>query len=335
MDLKLESFTRLYPDLLYPGKNDRDPEGGNPAVAARYMLDTLNPLSWRRLGTHPATTTVMPAWTFFVAPMLGAIARRVRKNGGRVVMIVHNVADHDRGGWKARLMNWQLKAADGFITHTEELARELRDAGHLQPITVVSHPPYADFPEAKGTLPRTHRLELLCFGLVRSYKGVDIALKSLASAAINDVRLTIAGEIWNDREELLALAASEELAGKVEIIDRYVSDQETAELFARCDAVVAPYRAVTGSGVLALASRYRRPVVVSDLPGFAGLVDHGRTGWLFPVGDDAALAHLLRNTITREAALAMNANLEQTGDGNDWDKYANAVLALAQPERRI
>ena len=33
--------------------------------------------------------------------------------------------------------------------------------------------------------------------------------------------------------------------------------------------------------------------VASDAPGVRDVIQHGRTGWLFPTGDDAALAEIL------------------------------------------
>jgi glycosyltransferase involved in cell wall biosynthesis len=328
------SFRRLYPTFLYPGETDRDPAlAGKHAFPVRFTLDTLNPLTWR-IPAQAGDLVVIPAWTFFVSPMFGAIARHLRRQGARVVVIAHNVTDHEGARWKAALSRWQLSAADGFIVHTADLARQLQNAGFTQPILVVPHPPYEDFPEPRGTLSREYALELLCFGLVRRYKGVDIALRALTASGLSDVRLTIAGEIWDAEEELRELAQCPALKGKVEFIDRYVSDSEAAELFARCDAVLAPYRAVTGSGVLALAQRYRRPVIASDLPSFHGLIEHGKTGLLFPSRDENALAAILRRDVTREAAEAMQKAIVRPA-GDVWGEYARAILALVRQFPRI
>ena len=109
-----------------------------------------------------------------------------------------------------------------------------------------------------------------------------------------------------------------------------MSDQEAAELLARCDAVVAPYRSVTGSGVLALARRYGTPVIASDLPGLVEQVDDGETGWLFPANDEASLARVLRGSVTREAAAAMREALGRRPVAAGWDGYADAVMALGR-----
>ena len=334
-DVEIESFARLYPRLLYPGENDRDDTfDGTLPFSHRYSIDTLDPLTWHRaasrIARQPGSLAIIPAWTFFVAPMFGWIARRLRRRGITVVMIVHNTADHERGGWKSRLLNWQLAAASGFVTHTAELKRQLREAGHAQPLAVNPHPPYADFPPAKGTLRREYKLELLCFGLVRRYKGVDVALRAFALARLRNARLTIAGEVWEDAVELRALIDRLGLEKNVKLIDRYVSDEEAAELFDRCDAVLAPYRSVTGSGVLALAQHYRRPVVATDLPGFRESVHHERTGWLFPAGDEKALAALLNTKVTRGSAIAMRDNLVCTPDLDQWQVYCQTIIELAE-----
>lgn len=332
--LTAESFARLYPRRLYPGTSDRDENlAGTAPFPVRFDIDTLNPLSWRNAAERVALrggAAIMPAWTFFVAPTLGTIARRVRARGVRVVMIVHNAMDHETSQWKTALSSWQLKAADGFVTHTSELAEQLREAGLKQPSEVIEHPVYSDFPSAQGSLPRERKLELLCFGLVRNYKGVDIALRSLARSGLEDVRLTVAGEIWDDGEQLRRLANSSALAGKVELIDRYVSDQEAAELFARCDAVLAPYRSVTGSGVAAMARHYARPLIASDLPGLAKSVSQDQSGWLFDAGNEAALADLLRSEVTRESACAMAERIRLCPGDDGWRAYADAVIRMAR-----
>lgn len=327
---EVQTFRRLYPRRLYPGTSDRDPALTTSAsYPVRDSLNTLNPFSWR-IDAKLGGIAVIPAWTFFVAPTLGAVARRFRRNGNGVIMIVHNLTDHEGARWKLAMSRWQLAAADGFVVHTEDQLRQLREHGFVQPAIVVPHPAYSDFPEPAGSLRRERALELLFFGLVRHYKGIDIALRALAASQLEDVRLTIAGEVWDHEDDLRQLLNMPELRGKVQLIDRYVSDHEAADLFARCDAVLAPYRSVTGSGVLALARRYRRPVVASDLPGFDGLVEHGGNGWKFPAEDENALSELLRHSVTREKSRAMAANLEHSAAAPTWAEYCQSILGLGE-----
>lgn len=336
IDLCVESFDRLYPRILYPGLDDRDPNMGTLAgILVRYDLDTLNPLSWHRAAKRIASArpalVVIPAWTFFVSPALAAIAQALRRRGIPVAQIVHNVVDHGGARWKRWISRWQLEAADVYITHGEALADQLRPVAADRPVRVCPHPAYADYPPSSKRLPREYALELICFGLVRPYKGVDLAIEALGRLPSRDVRLTVAGEVWGDIKELQQLAIDHGVADQVEFIPRYVSDQEAADLFERADVVVAPYRSVTGSGVAALAARYQRPVIASDLPGFSEVIVPGRNGWLFPAGDPVVLAEMIARDITRERAKELSDIMPIGADETGWDSFAALLLECRRP----
>ncbi len=327
-----EGFARLYPQLLYPGKDPRltDP-AAQTAFALREVLDTLDPRSWRKVADDIAArggVAVFPAWTFFTAPCLGWIARSVRRRGVEVVTIVHNVADHEGSWWKARLVRWQIAASERIVTHSEDQARAVREAGFTGPITVEPHPPFTDFPMASGSLPPEYALELLCFGLVRPYKGIDIALEALALADLPDARLTVAGEIWPDAEAVRSSAAA---LPQVHLIEGYIPDQQAADLFVRADALLLPYRSVTGSGVLAMARHYRVPVIASDLPALAREIAADGLGWTFPAGDAQALADLLRTRITRAETAAVSAAMPDAAESAGWHRIAIGIVG--QPEK--
>jgi glycosyltransferase involved in cell wall biosynthesis len=194
------------------------------------------------------------------------------------------------------------------------------------PTRVCPHPLYDDYPAAAGSLPRRAGLELLFFGLVRPYKGLDLLLDALALCPDVDLHLSIVGEFWSGLDAARERIARAGLESRVELVPRHVSDAEAAEYFARADALVAPYRAASGSGVLALAQWYGVPVIASDVAGLAEAVDDGRTGWLFPAGDAQALADVLRHRASRAAAQAMAGELAALRDSLTWRRLAEAVL---------
>jgi glycosyltransferase involved in cell wall biosynthesis len=243
-----------------------------------------------------------------------------------VIAVVHNVLDHEAGRARALLSTLALRRADAYITHTEELAREIR--GLVPDAAVVVHPhPVFDYPPARGTLPRRAGLELLMFGLLRPYKGLDVLLEAVAASNVPSLRLSVVGECWQDLAAIRQQIQRLGLENQVELVSRYVSDAEAAEYFQRCDIVMLPYRSVTGSGVLPLAFHYERPVVASDLPGFRQLVEEGRTGWLVPPGDATALSRLIDGELSREAALAMQPNVREARRRLSFDHFAATLLS--------
>ncbi|MEM1352573.1 MAG: glycosyltransferase, partial [Pseudomonadota bacterium] len=328
LELATWGFSRQYPRFLYPGSSERDPE--KDAISGlSETLDGASPLSWQRtagaIRKWAPDTVLIPAWTFAVAPALGWVARQLRSAGAAIVMVVHNAFDHEAAAWKDRLMMWQLGAADRFVTHNKALAKELSRRFPGTPVQVFPHPVFNDVPQATGALPRRADLELLFFGLVRPYKGLDVLVDAISQMPGDRIALTVAGEFWQGLEETQLQIAGLENPDCIELIPRYVSDAETAELFHRADALVLPYRSVTGSGVVSLALHYQRAVIASELPGFTELIRDGETGWLFPPGDATRLAKTidgLDEVATKRAGEAAGA----LGKHLTWDRFARVAL---------
>lgn len=319
------SFGRLYPRWLYPG------EAVAPARGGPFQLDTLNPLSWRRavrqiLAQQP-DLVVIPAWTFFVAPMFAFIAARLRRAGIRVGMIVHNVSDHEGSGWKDWATHQQLRHASFLITHSAHLADDLQATFPHIPVTLQAHPAYDDFPKSTAPLPRRAATELLFFGYVREYKGLDTLLQAMAQLRGSDIKLTIAGEVWTGAQALREQIAQLGLADAVDLLDRYIDDSEVAGLFGRCDALVLPYRTATGSGVIATAHHFGTRVIASDIAGLSEAVSPDSGDMLVPVDDSAALTA----AIAQLAKSAPPSPRQHTGDG--WQAYCSAILAAASGPR--
>ena len=333
--VRVWGFRRQYPPLLFPGAGERLEGVGAPAdLDLRETLDGVGPLSWHRTAREildwGPDLAVLPAWTFFLAPALGHVAKRLGAAGVPVAMIVHNAFDHEAAAWKAQLNLWQLARADRFVTHNAALAATLTDRLPGRPVAVFPHPVFDDLPEPQGRLPREAALELLFFGLVRPYKGLDIALEAMARLGGRDVRLTVAGEIWGGEGDTRTLIDRLGIADRVELRAGYATDRDAAELFARADAVVLPYRSATGSGVIPTAYRYARPVIASDLPGLAPVVREGETVWLTPPGDVGALAEILAR-LDRDTTRRAGEAARDFGRTLSWDRFADEVLGETLP----
>jgi glycosyltransferase involved in cell wall biosynthesis len=83
----------------------------------------------------------------------------------------------------------------------------------------------------------------------------------------------------------------------IELIDRYVSATEIAELFRRSAAVALPYTDATQSGVAAIAFANSRPVIASAVGDLPDVVIPGRTGLLVPPCDARALADAMEKVL--------------------------------------
>src|SRR2546425_370446 len=120
-------------------------------------------------------------------------------------------------------------------------------------------------------------------------KRVSALIRSLAGlAAVHpDVDLLVAGE-GPDGQGLRRLAA--ELApGRVRFLGWMTGAERLAALYNSAECLVLPSRSEGFPTVVGEAMACGTPVLASSVGGVGELVVDGRTGWLFPPGDDAAL----------------------------------------------
>ena len=109
-----------------------------------------------------------------------------------------------------------------------------------------------------------------------------------------------------------------------------VSETDKARMLRSVDVYVAPNTGGESFGmILTEAMAAGTPVVASDLDAFRRVLDGGRAGVLFPVGDSRALADRLADLLDspeRRAALAAQARAVVAG--YDWSVVASRVLEV-------
>jgi len=332
-ELQTISFKRQYPQWLYPGATDKAPEADAATEAdVRYALDIYNPLTWRKAADtiirQGCDLVVLDWWTLIWQPGFAYIARRLRRHGIKTAFLCHNLFDHDAHGLKRKVSEYFLKQADAYIVQSSEQQAMLHEIKPDAELLLRIHPIYDRFPAAGKPLSKRGRLELLFFGFIRPYKGLDTLLAALGALQDREVHTTIVGEAWGDVEALkkqITDAGVPSLETKIE----YVTDAQAADYFARADAVVLPYRSATGSGVVALAYHYGKPVIASAVGGLKDAVRDGKTGWLVPPEDPAALAAAIAKT-TRQQAAACKPAIEAFCRENSWQAMAEAICNLAK-----
>jgi D-inositol-3-phosphate glycosyltransferase len=335
------TFRRMYPRFLYPGKRDEDffegEEGfGEGLGEVRPILDGVNPFSFhsssKEILTSGASLIVVPWWTAFFAPHVLLLFAGLSRDGAgaTTLLLCHNVFDHEQNPLKNAMTRAVLRRADRFVVQNPRSAREIALELPDAPISVIPHPsePRAVIPDraaARARLGVPADVPVFLFsGLLRPYKGWDVLLDAFTTLrrTVPSARLVLAGEPWGEARELPRRAP----AG-VRLELRYQSEGERAQWFAAADAVVCPYRHATGSGIVADALAFGRPVIGSAVDGVLGIVEDGRSGLLVSPGDADALAAAMRRFVNENLGPRLSAGAAHRRAVFSPEAHARRVLA--------
>ncbi|WP_460396059.1 glycosyltransferase family 4 protein [Actinophytocola sediminis] len=181
--------------------------------------------------------------------------------------------------------------------------------------------PLAGYPRTGGTVGFVGR-----FGEPR--KGMAVLLDALRVLLpeFPDLRLVVVG--GGDQAELRRQAGPK-LVEHLSLIGQ-ADDQVKASMLSSVDVYCAPNTGGESFGmILTEAMAAGAAVVASDLDAFRRVLDDGRAGMLFPVGDPVGLASALRGMLTeqhRRAELAAAAR--QRVGAFDWPVVAGQVLRV-------
>lgn len=276
--------------------------------AVEHVPDSLR---LRRRGGHVQISHWQWMW-------LEALSLRLLPPGRPQVLTLHNVI---RRGRPARALTDRM---DAVIVHTRQGA-ELLGGGPR--VRVIPHGAFSHLAEQAHEAPLPPELAavegpvVLCFGVVRPYKGVEDLIEAFRS--VRDAELWIVGRP-------LGVRLDTPLPPGVRLVPRYVPDVEIPAFFRRADLLVLPHRAVDFSGVLAAGLAFGKPMVLTDVGGFRELVEEHGAGRLVPPGDldalAAAVGELLADPAARED-LARRARAAAAGPYS-WESVARRTIAV-------
>lgn len=234
--------------------------------------------------------------------------------GRRVVMTAHNVNAAERDGYDSAFnratLRVQYRLCDHIFVHTRKMMAQLTsDFGvperkiSVIPFGLNDTTPKTDLTGAEARqrlgLGADDRV-LLFFGQIAPYKGLEYLLAALEGLAAEDprLRLVVAGKVkkgfeayWRSIAEMLA---REGIRGRVLTRIEHIPDSDIETFFKAADVLVLPYTHIFQSGVPFLGFSFGLPVVATDVGELREDVIDGKTGFICPPRDPAALARAIR-----------------------------------------
>ena len=336
---KFYSFKRQYPWFLFPGKTDKDLSNVSlKDVDTQPILDSLNPFTWIRVAIKAINDkpdlTIFPWWVIFWVPQFITIIFILKIfSSTKILFICHNVVEHEASFIKKIFSKMVLSKGDFFIVHSNEEKKRLIDLIGERNITETFHPTYKEFNaedipknKAKEKLGIKDKNIILFFGFVREYKGLKYLIEAMPKILEElNVKLLIAGEFWEDKDEYLQLINDLNLKEKIIIVDDYIPNEEVPYYFYASDIVVLPYTSVTGSGLIQLAYGFNKPVIVSDIGAFSQIVIDKKTGFLVKQKNAKDIADAVINFYYNTDKEKMEENIIIENKRFSWDVLVQKI----------
>jgi glycosyltransferase involved in cell wall biosynthesis len=359
-DTSVILLRRLLPRLLYPGRA----RVGLKRASMQYApgVRVFDGIDWwwgtsvvralRFLRSRRPRVLVLQWWTAATLHTYLLLAAAARLSGTRVVIELHELQDPGEAGlalargygrWGLRAL---IRLAHGAVVHSKSDWQLFESSYGPMDVRValVPHGPYdqyRDIPEtadpataaaaaAVRAAPKDGTVNLLFFGLIRPYKGLEDLLRvfnALPGHEAGRFWLTVVGETWEGCTEPARLIAASPHAARITFVNEYVPDEVAAAAFAHADVAVLPYRRSSSSGILHVAMSWGLPIVVTSVGG----LPEAATGYAGVVFVPPADPGMLKEGLMKAAALAG----QKFPDPRSWHDTVEAVRMAAsvdQPE---
>lgn len=255
-------------------------------------------------------------------------------SGPARVLTAHDVIPREPRPGQIAATRKLVHRMDAVVVHSDHGAARLEAELDLprEQIRVIPHGAFDSHARIAGPVPLPDDLAqvegpvILCFGLMRPYKGIDVLLEAFRD--VEGAELWIVGMPRMPLEPLRDLAAR--APGTVRFVPRYVTDAEIPAYFERADVVVLPYREIDQSGVLYTALGFGKPLVLSSVGGFTEVAERHGAALLVPPGDAGALAGALNELVaTPDARERLGAAAARAAATHySWDDIARRHAGL-------
>ena len=331
-NVKLFTFTSLYPKILFPGSSPYSSQKAPKNMDIKQKIHAYSPLGWKKIADQINTlqpkNVIFRYYTPFLAPVYTSIAKRLDM-GIKKIALVDNWFPHESNIWDKALNRFFGKQMQGFTTLSTQVAQQLKLEfkvpiwSGFHPISTHLHPEIEQ-QKAKEILEWSpSEKTILFFGLIRKYKGLELLIQSFAESPLKEenIRLYIAGECYENPNKYSNLIKDLQLENRITLDLTFKNTEEIALLFSAADAVAQTYHTATQSGVTPYAYFYNKPLLVSDIPGLREVIKKDNTG-VCSSKNPSSIASQLIKLLDTENTTKYQKNIEKVKDHYQWSSFA-------------
>ncbi len=340
-DVEIVSFKFLYPGFLFPGKSQYSSDPAPKDLIIHSWLHSVNPFNWisaiRNIKKLQPDIIVFHYWMPFFAPVMGFLARRLKKKtGAKIFAVAHNLIPHEKQAFSGILTSYFVNSLDGLVCLSTSVLNDLRSINNSLPALCLPHPIYDTYGEKISKEEAKTRLNLdtktnylLFFGLIRKYKGLDLMLEAFAKIKMDNLVLIVAGEFYEPKAGYIELVEKLGISEKVIFTDSFVSDADVKYYFSAAEMVVQPYLTATQSGVTQIAYHFDCPMLVTNTGGLAEIVIDMKTGFVCEK-DPVEIAEKIEMFFKQNMSNEMIENIKVEKGRFSWSSFVKNFFQLAQ-----
>ncbi len=195
------------------------------------------------------------------------------------------------------------------------------------PLADLSHFVQSEHPHRPSFFPSRDQV-VLFLGNIERRKGLMVLLRAFKHVIeqVPAAYLVAAGKPFDDMTVYRNEVARLGIGAHVTLNGEYVKLEDIPGAFTFSSVLVLPYLEGWNSGVIPTAYTHQRPVICSDIGGFAEVIEDGVTGLLVPAGDELRLAEAIVRVLTDEKLKnTLALGLKTKAKTNTWPQIAEQV----------
>jgi len=336
--VEIISFSLQYPKFLFPGKSQNrveQSEAFNFKISP--IINSINPISWWRTAKYikakNPSKVFIRFWMPFFAPCLGIIGGYLKRNKIPVFGIVDNAIAHEKRLGDTMLVNYFLNKCDSHFTLSDKVKKDINKINNRVSVESLFHPIYNTYSKITDKASALKSLNLkegkyiLFFGLIRKYKGLDLAIRAMSNKLIveKNIKLIIAGEFYDSEERYQDLIRDLSL-NNIIIYNKFIANKQVPDFFSVSNLVILPYTSATQSGVTQLAMYYNKPMLVTNVGGLPEIIDHKKDGYISSTNPEEMSEYILDYFSQDNNEKEMSSAISKKHDSYSWDNFVKKII---------
>jgi beta-1,4-mannosyltransferase len=260
--------------------------------------------------------------------------------GVKIVWTVHNIVNHEGRFSSLELFfnKFVARLCDKIIVHCPSAKNEVMNAYAVtrdSVIVVIPHGNYIhsyenviDKAQARKQLHLgTEDVIFLYFGLIEPYKRVPELIEAFKKLKAPQAKLLIVGKPYNI-EIADGIMERCDRNNHIEIIFKFIPDNEIQIYMNAADVVVLPYQDILTSGSVILAMSFGKPIIAPAIGCIPDTMD-SEGSFLYNPSDENGLLEALRRALDLDLVNMGSHNLEVAKQIN-WDEITKQTYEIYQ-----